>query len=219
MPEHSGTLLSEIFQRQHRSHGIVLHPSTTEHRDCPSMSTPLRFAAMPPRAYRYIGPPEIMQRSKRGSDSAYITNMADAFRWAAAFLPAGCTRGSVPATFIIDTDAHLWIADRHSEHVACADGKDVLAAGEMFFEIVGGNIHVAEITNQSTGYCPEPNCWEIVAQVLDQVGLLRPTGFTAVFLFRRCNACGATNLIKDDWFECDVCGAPLSHEWNDAAPV
>ncbi len=38
--------------------------------------------------------------------------------------------------------------------------------------------------------------------------------FTVAFEFRRYEACGGTNLIKDDVFECVVCGAELSVRWN-----
>jgi hypothetical protein len=80
--------------------------------------------------------------------------MDDLIRWSGAFLPPGRVRGTVPATFIIATEEQLWVADRRSEHVACANGLDVLAAGEIIFERSGNRIHADEVTNQSTGYCP-----------------------------------------------------------------
>ena len=70
--------------------------------------------------------------------------------------------GLVPASFIIDRKYNLWIASRYSEHVACACGNDVLTAGEIFFGEEGGGPSVDRITNQSTGYCPEPSSWDIV---------------------------------------------------------
>jgi len=42
----------------------------------------------------------------------------------AAFSSPG-RESHIPATFIISTDEQLWIADRRSEHVACAAGEDV----------------------------------------------------------------------------------------------
>jgi len=111
------------------------------------------------------------------------------------------------ATFIIDTAARFWIADQHSEHVACARGSAVLSAGEMTF-VVGSQIRVSAITSQSTGYCPEPVSWPSVQRVLDQVGLDHPTTWTISYEFRRCAK-----------FECGVCDHPLSPVWNfDAAP-
>lgn len=42
---------------------------------------------------------------------------------------------SVTATFIISQTGELWIADRRSEHVACARDEPVQSAGEMTFLI------------------------------------------------------------------------------------
>jgi hypothetical protein len=121
---------------------------------------------------------------------------------------------TVIATFIIDLEQHLWIADQRSEHVRCAAGQKVLSAGEMTFGIKGQNVEAIEVSNQSTGYCPEPESWDAVANALSATSILHPSSFTSAFLFRRCNACGSTNIIKDDLFECEVCQAPLSRKWN-----
>ena len=169
---------------------------------------------MPPRPYVYVGPPEIKQRSKRGDHCRKVASVEDVLGWTNALLPKGQTRSTVPATFIIDTHEELWIADRHLEHVACAAGQAVLAAGEIFFERHGKHVGIEEITNQSTGYCPEPDCWGIVARVVDRAGICRPMFFTAAFTFRRCDRCGTTNVVKENVFECAVCLAPLSRVWN-----
>lgn len=72
-----------------------------------------------------------------------------------------------------------------------------------------------EATNQSTGYCPQVNVsWDVLARVLDRLKIERPFRFTSAFEFRRCTACGAINLIKDDDFYCAECSEPLSLEWN-----
>ena len=118
------------------------------------------------------------------------------------------------ATFIVDPSGYLWIADRRSEHVACADGGPVMAAGEMTFEVNGTNIEVTDVSNQSTGFCPEPTCWPAVAAALDRIGILRPDDFTVSFTFRKCEACGGINLIKDEIFECGECGRGLPEWWN-----
>jgi hypothetical protein len=120
----------------------------------------------------------------------------------------------VTATFIIDVDEQLWIADRRSEHVVCARGEEVLAAGEITFQVVSGQIEVTDVTNQSTGYCPEPECWSVVSTILDRIGLAHPPAFTMAFVFRRCDQCGTINIVKDGVFECAVCQSVLSLEWN-----
>jgi hypothetical protein len=169
---------------------------------------------MQSRQYKYVGPEELRQRLRRESHCIHVSSVADLIPWMTSFLPSGRTRGRIPATFIIDTSEQLWVADRHSEHVACANGQNVLAAGEMIFERHDSQILVAEVTNQSTGYCPEPECWEVIAGVLDRLEISRPECLTVAFEFRRCDQCGTTNLIKESVFECAVCDAPLSRTWN-----
>ena len=128
--------------------------------------------------------------------------------------PRPAQRLSARTTFVIDPDEQLWVADRRSEHVACAVGGEVLAAGEIGFRRVGDCVEVNEVTNQSTGYCPEPECWQIVRQVLDRLGIPRPAELTSAFVFRRCEACRATNIVKDAEFDCAICNAPLNSSWN-----
>lgn len=169
---------------------------------------------MQPRRYSYVGPAEIKRHAQRESHCLHVTKLADLMAWSSTFLPAGRPRGTFTATFVIDVEEQLWVADRRSEHVACADGQDVLAAGEITFERAASHIHAVEVTNQSTGYCPEPECWDVVSQVLDRLGILHPPHFTPAFEFRRCDECGTTNLIKDEVFECGVCDASLSRRWN-----
>ena len=79
-------------------------------------------------------------------------------------------------------------------------------------------VAVEQVSNQSTGYCPEPACWPALAAALDAAGVAHPGGFTTECTFRRCTGCGGTNVVKDAWFYCDVCGAELSRDWNLAGP-
>lgn len=43
--------------------------------------------------------------------------------------------------------------------------------------------------------------------VVDEHGILRVAD-------RLCLGCGERNLVKDDWFECAMCGAELPALWN-----
>jgi hypothetical protein len=144
-----------------------------------------------PKVYAYVG---------RGG--APIRRRVDLERW------LGKNR-SCTATFVI-VDGVLLVADRHSEHVACASGRPVESAGEMTFE----GARVVEITNQSTGYCPEPESWPAVAGALDAAHVAHPGAFTHAFVFRKCASCGQRNVVKDEFFECALCGAELPREWN-----
>ena len=127
--------------------------------------------------------------------------------------------GSFTVTFVVLSDG-LWVADRHSEHVACARGGPVHSAGEMTFEVDprGRSVDVVHVTNQSTGFCPEPESWPSVAAALDAAGIAHPAGFSAEMTFRRCPKCGAMNIVKDEWFECALCGGELPSAWNCGRP-
>jgi hypothetical protein len=129
------------------------------------------------------------------------------------WLARGYAAGA-PFTYVVDLDSVLWLAPRESEHVACAGGRDVLAAGEMAFARDGSEWVVAEVSNQSTGYCPDLDSWSAVAFALDRVGLTHPDGFTHSVVFRRCRSCGERNVVHDDDFTCAICGASLPAEWN-----
>lgn len=122
--------------------------------------------------------------------------------------------GLLIATFVIDQAGTLLVADRHSEHVACAGRQPVLSAGEITFRITRQSVEVAEVSNQSTGYCPEPESWPAVESALVAAGLSRPSGFSLKCHFRLCVACGQKNLVKDSVFECQVCGAELPTTYN-----
>lgn len=120
----------------------------------------------------------------------------------------------VVATFVVDEIGILRIADRRSEHYACAGGRNVQSAGEITFSIANDNISVIWVTNHSTGYCPEPESWPAVEAALERAGIPAPSGFSQAIVFRRCQNCQSINIVKDLAFVCDVCSAMLPREWN-----
>jgi hypothetical protein len=84
----------------------------------------------------------------------------------------------------------------------------------MTFTVRNRGATVTWVTNQSTGYCPEPDSWPAVEAVLARAGIGAPDGFNQAFDFRRCPNCGTINIVKDRVFECGVCSALLPEEWN-----
>ena len=70
---------------------------------------------------------------------------------------------------------------------------------------------VTTVTNQSTGYCPEPGSWLAVAAALDRIAVPHPGRFTDEFAFRRCPRCGETNPVRED--DCD-CGTGAGQGWH-----
>jgi mannose-6-phosphate isomerase-like protein (cupin superfamily) len=84
----------------------------------------------------------------------------------------------------------------------------------MFFSDQRDAAVVEEVTNLSTGYCPEPESWPVVGDALDRLGVVHPGRFTTQVIFRRCPVCGERNVVKDGWFKCQVCGGELPRVWN-----
>lgn len=165
------------------------------------------------KLYPYVGPAEIKARVAGHPAGTRITSVAMLLNWVRVGQCPG-PDGLVAVTFVIDAAGELLVADRHSEHVACAGGGPVLSAGEMFFVVEGDGIQVAEVSNQSTGFCPEPESWPTVAAALDRIGVAHPGKFTTEVIFRRCERCGERTIVKDACFVCGVCGAELPERWN-----
>jgi hypothetical protein len=84
----------------------------------------------------------------------------------------------------------------------------------MFFAVTSGGVEVEEVSNLSTGFCPEPESWDAVEEALDRLGVLHPGRFTTEHIYRLCPQCGGRNLVKDEVFECLVCGSELPQGWN-----
>lgn len=167
------------------------------------------------RLYCYVGPAEIAARRRPELRGTPIRSADDLRGFLAA---AADSRAAELATFayVVDSDGVLRLGDRRSEHVALAGGGPVQSAGEI--ELVSGRIvEVEGVSNQSTGYCPEPESWPAVVAALARAGLQPPhgaAGFSLACVFRRCVKCEAVNLVKEAVFECAMCGAPLPKEYN-----
>lgn len=159
------------------------------------------------KAFKYVGPPKILADSRSAPQGTPISSRADAVAW---FEHHGDEEAGW-ATYVVSMAGALLVAPRRSEHVACAGGESVLAAGELRFDATGA---VLDVANNSTGYCPREDCWGAVRFALDRAGLSHPGGFTFVAVFRRCPACGERNLVKDDWYVCALCDAELPRTWN-----
>src|SRR5262249_34264852 len=158
--------------------------------------------AMASRLYDYVGPPEVAASVRGSPAGSPIKNDSDLKAWLAANRVDMDGAGAITATFVIDKDGILRVAERRTEHVAWASGGPVRSAGEMSFT---GDGRIDYVSNQSTGFCPEPDSWPAVAVAIKDVVASPPRGFSREFIFRRCTDCGQTLVIKDDWFVCDVC--------------
>ena len=166
---------------------------------------------MTQREYQYVGPSEIRDAARCQPTGTRIDLVDQLAQWLASEPTERTPHQCWVATFTINMDGALAIAPRRSEHVACAAGGPVLSAGEITFD---DDMTVAEITNQSTGFCPEPESWPAVSDALDRAGIKHPERFTTEVIFRRCPKCGERNIVKDSWYYCGICNAKLPTDWN-----
>jgi hypothetical protein len=165
-----------------------------------------------PKLYQYVGPTRILEEARHQPPGFEVRTEAELRAW---LVSHGVGRRQVmTVTFVVDEAGNLRVAHRRSEHVACSGGGSVRSAGELTLAMVGKQVRVADASNQSTGFCPEPTSWPEVQRALDASGIQHPGEFTSVFYFRRCPACGQTNIIKDEIFHCDACDAELPQAWN-----
>jgi hypothetical protein len=163
------------------------------------------------RCYRYVGPAELKAAVRRGDGGRRISSSAEFHGWIGEQPAAELAE---PFTFVVGTDGVLRLATRRSERVACAGGDVVLGAGEIGFLREADRWTVSEVSNQSTGYCPDVGFWAEVARALDAVELGRPSGFTHEVVFRRCPDCQEHNIVREGDFACVFCGSDLPATWN-----
>ncbi|MEU9738491.1 hypothetical protein AB0E12_04750 [Micromonospora chersina] len=161
------------------------------------------------RRYRYVGPTDGQASVPDAPEGWPIRSLVDLDTYLAAADPRDRDE---PFTYVIDLGGTLRLAPRRSEHVACAGGGEVLGAGEIAFAGERGGWVVTEVSNHSTGYCPDPISWVAVAGALDRAGIDRPEGFTVAVVFRHCLDCGERNLVRDDDYICALCGAELPED-------
>lgn len=163
------------------------------------------------RSYAYVGPPELGSAVRRGAEGRLIRSGTDLADW---LTERGTAESAEPFTFVVALDGLLRLAPRRSEHVACAGGADVLAAGEMGFRGTEGSWEVHEVSNHSTGYCPDVESWRAVALALERAGVMHSGRFTYEVVFRRCEDCGERSIVREADFVCVFCGGELPPAWN-----
>ena len=74
------------------------------------------------RLYSYVGPRRIADRSITSPPGTPVEAPEDLIRWARETGQEASADGAVTVTFVVDEGGILRIADRRSEHVACAGG-------------------------------------------------------------------------------------------------
>ncbi|AZZ91839.1 hypothetical protein EUZ85_14310 [Hahella sp. KA22] len=164
--------------------------------------------------YSYVGPKDLLLLVDNDVERFAIYSHLDVLDWKSKTEQTLQKDKTITATYIIDTNDTLYIGDRHMEHVSCAIGDHIKAAGEITFEITTHQVSIIGATNQSTGYCPEKSCWNELRKALEKTSMRTVNGFTESFEFRICTHCKTINIIKESVFYCAVCDSKLSKHWN-----
>jgi len=166
------------------------------------------------QVYHYVGPRYIAQRAPLAPAGTLIRSQQDVIQWARTTDQRIGPDGVLIATYVVSQSGELLIADRRSEHVACAGRQPVKSAGEITFQLHDSDVEVVEVSNQSTGYCPEPESWSAVEAAIVGAGMKAPARFELECVFRRCPSCQSINLIKQQVFRCAICGGTLPQPYN-----
>lgn len=166
------------------------------------------------KLYTYVGPDSIRATARFDTPRHAVVDAAELLSWVSAHLGFSRRDHQITLTYVVRPPNLLFVADRHSEHVACARGEMVLTAGEITFERHGSDLRLLDTSNLSTGYCPESISWPALSSALVAAGFPKIEGFTQPFEFRYCIPCQQTCVIKDDVFECPSCFTNLPHDWN-----
>lgn len=167
-----------------------------------------------PTEYEYIGPKEILEIIEEKYQGRVIETSEEIFDWIIENHSKPKKDDIIICTFIINLENKLVIADRHSEHVQCANGKNVRSAGEIGFQVDNQKrINVFSITNQSTGYCPSAKSWTEVDKALKKISCLTfPNGFEPEFVFSYCPNCKTRQIVREDFYFCPTCEGGLLSE-------
>ncbi|MBO1332679.1 hypothetical protein J3486_15705 [Streptomyces sp. VRA16 Mangrove soil] len=162
-------------------------------------------------SYRYVGPAELRELVRPDREGQGIRSAADFDERISARTAEELAE---PFTFVVDRTGILRLSPRRREHVVCAGGQAVLGVGEISFRKESGQWAIDEVSNHSTGYCPDAGSWPAVAEALDRAGIARRPGFTHEVLFRRCPSCRQLSIVREQDFVCVFCDEALPREWN-----
>jgi len=84
-----------------------------------------------------------------------------------------------PQTYVVTLDGKFYIGGNVQEHVEVAKGQDVLAAGEVEFDL--DTFDITYINNRSNGYYPGATSFRWVKEALAETGIKLLDNFSEIF--------------------------------------
>lgn len=127
-----------------------------------------------PFAYRYAGQEERRKTAEMNYHRFLIRDYQDLQKAIPKIEQEKNGHPSKPQTYIITTDNKMFIGGDVHEHVDVAQGEDVLAAGEAFFEKYDNKWIIEKINNRSYGYFPDKTCFSEIKKALENSGIVFP---------------------------------------------
>jgi len=127
-----------------------------------------------PFVYSYVGEEERRQTAEMNYHRFIIRDYEDLEKAIPLIEKEKNGHPSRPQTYIITTDNRMFIGGDVHEHVDVAQGEDILAAGEAFFEKYNGKWIIEKINNRSYGYFPDKTCYSEVKKTLENSGIVFP---------------------------------------------
>ena len=155
--------------------------------------------------YNYVGPTEIGKRTF--ASERHLVTCPEDVRNGISNNRTAVAGGSMMATFVIDTTSLRGLQTSQRTCRVCTWRRRAFSWRD---DIVHGLDERWQFRgyHKSTGYCPGIDSWPVVAVALDKARIGHPNGFTVKCVFRKCS-CGQINIIKDNYFQCAVCGSQL----------
>jgi hypothetical protein len=127
-----------------------------------------------PFVYTYVGDEERRQTAEMNYHRFLLRDYQDLKKAIPLIEKEKNGHPSRPQTYIITTDNKMYIGGDVHEHVDVAQGEDVLAAGEAYFEKYNNKWIIEKINNRSYGYFPDKTCFSEIKKAMENSGITIP---------------------------------------------
>lgn len=132
-----------------------------------------------PFVYTYVGDEERRKTAEMNYRRFIVRDTQDLQKAILTIEQEKSGHPSRPQTYIITTNHIMYIGGDVHEHVDVAQGEDVLAAGEAFFEKHNGKWIIEKINNRSYGYFPDKTCFSEIKKAMENSGIVIPNCITS----------------------------------------
>lgn len=155
-----------------------------------------------PFEYTYVGDEERRKTAEMNYERFILRDHEDLKKAIPIIEKEKSGHPSRPQTYIITTNNIMYIGGQVHEHVDVAQGENVLAAGEAFFEKSDNKWIIEKINNRSYGYYPDKSCFAEIQKALQNSDIIIPNQITPAG-------------FKDGWMDRDM----LDWKWEEIQKI